>query len=377
MKRLSSIIFVLCNSLLFAECYELNQADCLYWSQYCEWNDETNLCEEIGGSSGGEEEFGPFEYSTISESQGLRNGPHYRDGVLYYPTDGNPPYKNIVITPGWGGNASSMFTWGEFFASNGFVALVIGPNDEINDSHQQRAEGLLDGKETIIQENSRESSPIYGLIDYANTSVCGYSMGGGAVQIAAMLDNSLKSAISLNPTIIIEDCDICTAYDYCICLVPEFINHSVPSLIFAGETEVNELPSYDGLLGQNIYANLPESTEKILFEGANSGHGFAAYPYGEVSEYILNWLSFQVFDDNSYCESLIGTPTSASLYETNIDCLNLLLGDVNGDSIINILDVILTVNLILDSDYNNIADINLDGLINILDVVQLVNIILT
>ena len=43
-----------------------------------------------------------------------------------------------------------------------------------------------------------------------------------------------------------------------------------------------------------IYDNMPESTDKIMFEGANDGHGFAAYPYGEVQEYALNWMKYQV-----------------------------------------------------------------------------------
>ena len=56
---------------------------------------------------------------------------------------------------------------------------------------------------------------------------------------------------------------------------------------------------------------------------------------------------------------------------------NLLLGDVNGDSVINIQDVIITVNLILStSDYLEAADMNSDGIVDILDVISLVNLIL-
>ena len=56
------------------------------------------------------------------------------------------------------------------------------------------------------------------------------------------------------------------------------------------------------------------------------------------------------------------------------------IGDANADSQINVLDVVLTVNLILCADcpdnYNECSDINADGQINVLDVVSLVNIIL-
>ena len=52
------------------------------------------------------------------------------------------------------------------------------------------------------------------------------------------------------------------------------------------------------------------------------------------------------------------------------------MGDVNEDNSINILDVILVINLILESEFDLTADMNVDGLINVLDIVQLVNIIL-
>jgi len=362
-------------SIFHAECSDLNYSDCMYWSQYCEWNEDSNQCQEIGG--GGGSDLGPYQFATITESDGLRNGPHYRDGTLYYPLDANPPYKSIVITPGWGGGSSSMSAWGEFFASYGFIALTIGPNDEINDSHEQRAEGIIDGIETNRQEQDRAGSPVYGMIDSENFSACGYSMGGGAAQIAAVMDNSLKSVIALNPTVIFEDCSVCTGYDYCICLVPQFLDHPVPTLIFAGENEVNELPSYAGLLGQDHYENTPETTDKILFEGAGGGHGFAATPHGEVADYILTWINYQVLNDNTYCEPLLEAPSTASQYLTNIECSGNVAGDVNGDSQVNIQDIIVTINLVLESAYQQLADLNDDGAVNILDIIQIVNIILT
>ena len=56
-------------------------------------------------------------------------------------------------------------------------------------------------------------------------------------------------------------------------------------------------------------------------------------------------------------------------------CLN-LLGDLNQDSMINILDVILMVNIIIDNYGSSLGDMNGDDTIDILDVVLLVNIIL-
>ena len=53
-----------------------------------------------------------------------------------------------------------------------------------------------------------------------------------------------------------------------------------------------------------------------------------------------------------------------------------LLGDINDDTLINIQDIILLINLILNGQEDSSADMNEDGIVNILDVVLIVNIIL-
>ena len=55
------------------------------------------------------------------------------------------------------------------------------------------------------------------------------------------------------------------------------------------------------------------------------------------------------------------------------------LADVNGDGVVNVLDLVQIVSLILGSDvppYECAADYNGDGEVNILDLVQIVNYIL-
>ena len=63
--------------------------------------------------------------------------------------------------------------------------------------------------------------------------------------------------------------------------------------------------------------------------------------------------------DNSFCEEVSFIP-----------------GDVNGDGSLNISDIILIVDLILSSDYNQYSDLNQDGILNITDIIELVNKIL-
>ena len=59
----------------------------------------------------------------------------------------------------------------------------------------------------------------------------------------------------------------------------------------------------------------------------------------------------------------------------------IMAGDVNFDSVLNVLDVVILVNFILevntpDSDQFAAGDINADGILNVLDIVNLVNLIL-
>ena len=80
--------------------------------------------------------------------------------------------------------------------------------------------------------------------------------------------------------------------------------------------------------------------------------------HGIISD--LSFLLPQNAPDGNYCPNTI------------------LLGDINSDGIINILDIIMTVNIILGtSSFNEAGDMNADGVIDILDIVSLVNLILS
>jgi len=52
------------------------------------------------------------------------------------------------------------------------------------------------------------------------------------------------------------------------------------------------------------------------------------------------------------------------------------LGDLNDDGLINISDVLITVEVILNNEFNQLADLNVDGIIDVIDILLIVNIIL-
>ena len=95
-------------------------------------------------------------------------------------------------------------------------------------------------------------------------------------------------------------------------------------------------------------------------------------------------------------EELFSIPTHLFFYPRIVGCMNsesdnynpyaleddgtcadsTLLGDVNADGVINVLDVVMLIDFILNSEYIVLGDLNGDGNMDILDVVLLVNIIL-
>lgn len=92
--------------------------------------------------------------------------------------------------------------------------------------------------------------------------------------------------------------------------------------------------------------------------GDGSKFGTIHIPYGTLSSFGTEWTrrAFDIIDD-------IGIP-----------------GDVNGDGIVTVTDVVIIVNMILGRDSvvvnKKAADLNKDGIVNVTDVVMTVNIIL-
>ena len=53
-----------------------------------------------------------------------------------------------------------------------------------------------------------------------------------------------------------------------------------------------------------------------------------------------------------------------------------ILGDINNDNSINVIDVVQIISQIINNDSNDCSDINNDNQIDILDIIELINLIL-
>jgi dienelactone hydrolase len=251
---------------------------------------------------------GPYTVSTLTEADGIRNGPDYNGATIYYPVNATPPFAGIAVVPGYCGVETDIQEWGPFYASHGIVAITLGTNDPCADWPAARAIALLDAIETVKEENSRANSPLQGNIDVNRFAVSGWSMGGGGSQLAASIDPTLKAVIGLCPWLDLNGFE------------PSDLIHDAPVLIFTGQNDDVANPAEYGYMH---YQGTPESTDKLYFEITNGGHDAANGPDradGDAGVYALSWLKAYLIGDSCYCEFLLEIPLSSSAYETNIDC---------------------------------------------------------
>ncbi|MFC6268614.1 poly(ethylene terephthalate) hydrolase family protein [Frigoriflavimonas asaccharolytica] len=257
---------------------------------------------------------GNYTIATLTENDGVRNGPNYNGATIYYPTNATPPYASIAIVPGFVSAPSTVQDWGPFYASHGYVAIIIGTNS-LFDFPEARANALLDALETMKQENIRMASPLFGKLNLNKLVVSGWSMGGGGAQRAAVLDNTISGVIALCPYL----------------LAPQ-LNHQSPLLIFSGQADPTAPPAQHADLHYNA---TPSTTSKMLFEVANGNHSVANTPTGangDVGKIAISWLKKYVDNDDCYCNllknSLLANNTQASKINQNFQC----------DGVLNVLE---------------------------------------
>ena len=97
--------------------------------------------------------------------------------------------------------------------------------------------------------------------------------------------------------------------------------------------------------------------------GCDEGYECISLP----NECVPSWCGCDGFYGDWFCTEDCG---GGSCVATSI------MGDLNNDGYVNVMDVVLAVNLLLSAEYNPLADLNGDGNLNVLDVVMIVNLVL-
>ena len=102
------------------------------------------------------------------------------------------------------------------------------------------------------------------------------------------------------------------------------------------------------------------------------------YPYGQHKQIVILGYDGALIGEITLSFSNLSNSEKDYIIEIiEANYLQSVLGDINGDTIVNIQDIILLINLVLNGQTDETADINSDGIIDILDIVQVINIILS
>ena len=174
-------------------------------------------------------------------------------------------------------------------------------------------------------------------------------------------------------------------------LLKEYIDNNFPTVNVIVLGDLND--SLSDNTANNVFQLIINDSENYLFAdmdiayGSSTGWSFPNWP--SHLDHIL--ITNELFDHNSYVEVIrIDNFMDGEFneYDQTISdhrpvALRLIpntfiIGDINLDGQVNVVDVVSIVNIILDgnSNYNELADLNEDGINDTIDIVQLIDIIL-
>ncbi len=225
-------------------------------------------------------------------------------------------------------NPDKIFIWGS--SAGSFIGLHLAYSED-----DERPESTFGGN----------SDPDLGCIDCVGNNFLHSSKPNGLVSCWGAIGNLnwIDSENNVPAIMFHGTSDLVVPYDYGL---PFTINIALP--VVYGSSQI-----HDRLNLLNIENDVfIESGEPHEYWGTLNGNWFG----GPNDNYI------QIMND-------------AYLFLYNqLDSNE--LGDINFDGIVNVIDVVATVNIILDEEYNSIIDINQDSSIDILDLVLLIDIIL-
>ena len=150
----------------------------------------------------------------------------------------------------------------------------------------------------------------------------------------------------------------------------------IPTIMFHGTLDL--IVPFDSGFPFTIDIALPIVYGSNLIHDKLNEHGIQNEFFigeGELHEYwgAVNGNWFDGPNDNYY---QIINDSYNFLYPLIDSDSDIVIGDLNQDNAVDVLDVIQAVNYILNDEYLDEADLNEDGYINVSDIVLLINIIL-
>ena len=430
MKYFFYILNLILFSTINAECSDLSYYDCLYWSDYCIWNEQLDQCQDINDED--DEHISYIEPSCIPFNQ--------TDSIPYNTTEyadmckeylGIPP----VIDCGDGVHIPIYVNGEEVFEDQ-----PAGSCDDTDfkgtcnvGSRVGRIEGI-DVNGNLIPEVvwiffcRSAGQDYFEELGAVSVQLIGYNKDNGATCFFespdaigdniqseylsfdenGFLDGELPSYGTLafdqvfhSPAVSNTNCMSCHTSDPFIhdpwidnaklpndpsqTVIPKYEYNGYDLPYFAVGGYGSQYSNASIHIQDNNCLNCHRSSMNLatnVFDGLGnvlvnefmppSNPGSFLNSYNELIECWNNGP-----DNTEDCNWLIppGGDCESEIIGINNNDLN---GDLNSDDIINVLDIILLINIIFDDHpFNEIGDLTGDGYNNILDIVQLVNIIMS
>ena len=424
-KFIFNLLFI---NIIYAECSDLDFDLCIQYSQFCDWNEEANQCQDIGGGSGGGNnnyiepscipfnQIDPIPYNTTEyanmcmEYVGVPpivdcgDGIHipiYVNGEEVFEdqppgTCDDPDFKgtcNIGSRVGRvegvdiNGNPMPEVVWVFFcrsagqdlFEQMGAVSVqIIGYNTENGATCFFESPDAI-GDNIQSQYLSYDDNgfldgtfPPYGTLEFDQL-----------FHSPAVSGTNCMSCHNSDPFIHdpwIDGAKLLT--DPSQTVVPKY------------EYDAIDLPYFavGGYGSQYSNASIHIESNNCL-SCHRSSMELATTVFDDLGNVLVNEFmpptSPGYFEDDynelidCYHNGPENTPGCNWIIPPGGDCNleiieqeeTVLLGDLNNDLSVNIQDIIIAVNLVINNEYNSFADINLAGSVDVLDIIQIINII--
>ena len=305
-----------------------------------------------------------------------------RTYLVSYPenSDNIESIPLIINMHGYGGNAQQQQIYSQMdqFAHAQNIAVVYpeGLNNSWNvftywDSNAYDDVGFISMMIDDIAENFN--------IDLDRVYACGMSNGGYmSYRLACDLSDKIAAIGSVTGNFMINN-------DENDCLDQ---NREIPIIHFHGTADavVNYYPpSFDGALtveeSINFWTNYNNLNQETILE-FNSNVEIFKYDNESTS---TEFIHYKIYGGG---HEWFGSPWAINWgFNTSLELINFFSqyklsdfyqidGDLNDDGLVNVQDIILIINLILNSDYNYLGDLNFDNQLDVLDIVIFISIIL-
>ena len=325
----------------------------------------------------------------ITESFEFNDNGQIRDYYLYRPSSIQDNAPLVFVLHGYGGSAGGMIGYSDMNTIAGEYGFAVcypeGTSDqggtnfwnvgyEIHQNQTVDDVAFLSSLATYLQDE-------YGF-DSQNTFVTGFSNGGDMSYMLACQANDVFRAIAP-----VAGCMMEEIYNTCDSSpVPVLEIHGTNDNVVWWNGDMQNNDGWGAYYGTEEGIDLWVETNGCM----SSENSFLPNTNTSDGSYIINHRYFDCIDNAEvWLYEVVngGHDWPGSSGNMDIEASDEIwsffsqfisdVGDVNGDGVLNILDIVAVVNIILGGAPEvPSADFNGDGLINVLDVVEMIGFIL-